>query len=205
VTSKRHSCPACLRPKITCICHLVSAVNTDIEVLILQHPLEVSETKGTARLLHLSLSNSKLLIGELFEDTAWESLKNTLLLYPVTPEDHSLGIKVPPELPANWLNQLHNIRLIIIDGTWRKSRKILCQNPYLQTLPRLVLDDLPAGQYTIRKARKPHQLSTLEAASAALTQMEGNSAKYEPLKDAFLAFNAMLTEQMKRCSLNAAH
>ena len=198
MTSKRHSCPACLRPKITCICHLVSTVNTDIEVLILQHPLEVSETKGTARLLHLSLPNSKLLISELFEDAVWVSTKNTILLYPVTPEDHSLGIQAPPELPANWLSQLHHIRLIIIDGTWRKSRKILCKNLYLQTLPRLILDDLPAGQYTIRKARKPHQLSTMEAASAALAQMEGNSAKYEPLNDAFLSFNAMLTDQMKR-------
>jgi DTW domain-containing protein len=195
---KRQTCPDCLRAKITCICHLVSTVNTGIEVLILQHPLEVSETKGTARLLHLSLPNSKLLTGELFENAAWVSSKNTILLYPVTPEDRSLGVKAPPELPANWLNQLHHIRLIIIDGTWRKSRKILCKNPYLQTLPRLVLDDLPAGQYTIRKARKPHQLSTMEAASAALAQMEGNPAKYEPLNDAFLAFNTMLTEQMKR-------
>jgi DTW domain-containing protein YfiP len=62
----------------------------------------------------------------------------------------------------------------------------------------LILDDLPAGQYTIRKARKPYQLSTMEAASAALAQMEGNSAKYEPLNDAFFAFNAMLAKQMKR-------
>lgn len=197
---KRQICPDCLRPKITCICHLVSTVNTDIEVLILQHPLEISETKGTARLLHLSLPNSKLLTGELFEDATWISVNNTILLYPVTPEDHSLGINAPPELSASWLNQLHHIRLIIIDGTWRKSRKILCKNPYLQTLPRLILDDLPAGQYTIRKARKAHQLSTMEAASAALAQMEGNPAKYEPLNDAFLAFNTMLTEQMKRCT-----
>jgi DTW domain-containing protein YfiP len=195
---KRQICPACLRAKITCICHLVSTVNTDIEVLILQHPQEVSETKGTARLLHLSLQNSKLLIGELFEDTLWDSQKNSLLLYPVTPEDHSLGIAAPPVLDIMWLSDLNNIRLIIIDGTWRKSRKILCKNPYLQTLPRLVLDDLPAGQYTIRKARKPHQLSTMKATSAALTQMEGNSAKYEPLNSAFLTFNAMLAEQMKR-------
>ena len=194
----RPTCPTCLRAKITCICHLVSSVNTDVEVLILQHPLEVLETKGTARLLHLCLPNSSVLTGEVFEESQLLSTKNTILLYPITPEDHSLGITSPPELNKIWLNDLKNIRLIIIDGTWRKSRKILCKNPYLQTLPRLILNDLPAGQYTIRKARKPHQLSTMEAASATLTQMEGNSAKYEPLNDAFLAFNAMLTDQMKR-------
>lgn len=195
---KRQICSACLRPQITCICHLAVFVPSDIEVLILQHPLEVFETKGTARLLHLSLPNSKLLTGELFVDAVLISPKNTILLYPITAEDHSLGIESPPELPVNWLNQLHNIRLIIIDGTWRKSRKILCKNPYLQTLPRLILDDLPAGQYTIRKARKPHQLSTMEAASAALTQLEGDMVKYAPLNHAFSAFNALITAQMKR-------
>jgi DTW domain-containing protein len=163
----------------------------------MQHPLEVSETKGTARLLHLSLPNSKLLIGELFEEVAWDSAKNTILLYPVTPEDHSLGIQAPPELSTQWLKQLHHIRLIIIDGTWRKSRKILCKNPYLQTLPRLVLEYLPSGQYTIRKAQKPHQLSTLEAASAALAQLEGDTVKYAPLNHAFLAFNALIASHMK--------
>jgi DTW domain-containing protein len=195
---KRQLCSACLRPKITCICHLVSRVDTDIEVLILQHPLEVAETKGTARLLHLSLPNSKLLTGELFVDAVLISPKNTILLYPITAEDHSLGIESPPELPANWLNQLDNIRLIIIDGTWRKSRKILCKNPYLQTLPRLLLDDLPAGQYTIRKARKLHQLSTMEAATAALAQLEGDMVKYASLNHAFSEFNALIAAQMKR-------
>ncbi len=177
--------------------------------MILQHPLEVLETKGTARLLHLCLPNSKLLIteisgevlGTVFQDELLKnsiSVKNTILLYPTTPEDHSLGISPPPELNPIWLEDLSNIRLIIIDGTWRKSRKILIKNPYLQTLPRLVLQDLPAGQYTIRKARKPHQLSTMEAASAALAQLENNTAKLAPLNRAFAAFNAMLSEQMKR-------
>lgn len=198
MVSKRLNCANCLRPKINCICHLISIVNTDIEVLILQHPLEVFETKGTARLLHLSLTHSRIVIGEVFDDNIFVSIKNTLLLYPTKPEDHSLGIAAPPALDTTWLNNLNNIRLIIIDGTWRKSRKILCKNPYLQTLPRLKLDDLPAGQYTIRKAQKPHQLSTMEAASAALAQLEGDLVKYAPLNHAFSAFNALIAAQMKR-------
>jgi DTW domain-containing protein YfiP len=115
----------------------------------------------------------------------------------VTPEDHSLGISQPPELNPAWLDDLNNIRLIIIDGTWRKSRKILIKNPYLQTLPRLMLNDLPAGQYSIRKARKLHQLSTLEASSAALAQLVGDKAKFEPLSQSFTAFNAFIALQMK--------
>jgi DTW domain-containing protein len=193
----RPSCARCLRAQRTCICHLISSVKTDIDVLILQHPQEVLETKGTARLLHLSLPNSKISAGEIFDESILISEKQSLLLYPVTPEDHSLGISQPPELNPAWLDHLNNIRLIIIDSTWRKSRKILCKNPYLQTLPRLMLNDLPAGQYTIRKARKPHQLSTLEAASAALAQLEGDKAKFEPLSQSFIAFNAFIALQMK--------
>jgi DTW domain-containing protein YfiP len=159
--------------------------------------MEVLETKGTARLLHLSLPNSSILVGEVFEDTILLSKKPSILLYPVTPEDHSLGIAEPPELNTSQLENLSNIRLIIIDGTWRKSRKILCKNPYLQALPRLVLHDLSAGQYTIRKARKPHQLSTLEATCAALAQLEGDKAKFEPLNQSFTAFNALIAQQMQ--------
>jgi DTW domain-containing protein len=205
LTSKRQICATCLRPKITCICHLVSTVPTDIEVLILQHPLEVSETKGTVRLLHLSLTNSRILIGEVFAEDLLHSTKNALLLYPTSPEDHSLGISAPAVFDSVWLKDLKNIQLIIIDGTWRKSRKILCKNPYLQTLPRLPLTNLPAGQYTIRKARKPHQLSTFEAAIAALAQLEKNIAKFVQLEQSFIAFNAMLTAQLKRQTPNTKH
>ncbi len=162
--------------------------------------MEVFETKGTARLLHLCLTNSKLLTGEVFEDGLLKnslSTKNTILLYPTTPEDHSLGITPPPELNPIWLEDLSNIRLIIIDGTWRKSRKILIKNPYLQSLPRLILEDLPAGQYTIRKARKPHQLSTLEATCTALAQMEMNAQKFEPIAQAFYEFNLFIGKQIK--------
>lgn len=201
MVTKRQSCAYCLRPKITCICHLISAIDTGVEVLILQHPLEVFETKGTARLLHLSLPSSHMLIGEIFDKadllSNTTSKKHTILLYPTTPEDHSLGITPPPELDSAILANLDNIRLIIIDGTWRKSRKILCKNPYLQSLPRLVLLDLPASGYSIRKARKSDQLSTLEAACAALGQLEQNIEKFEPIVQAFVAFNKLISKQMK--------
>jgi DTW domain-containing protein len=191
----------CLRPKRTCICHLISRVHSDVEVWILQHPLEVTETKGTARLLHLSLPNSKMLVGEVFDEAELFNIKSnkkySILLYPTSPEDHSLGIAVPPALNEACLKELNSSRLIIIDGTWRKSRKILIKNPYLQTLPRLVLQDLPAGQYSIRKARKPHQLSTLEAAIAALAQLEGDKAKLEALNQSFTAFNALIAQQIQ--------
>ena len=43
-------------------------------MLILQHPTEVFNAKGTARLLHLSLLGSCLVTGEVFAQTQWEQL-----------------------------------------------------------------------------------------------------------------------------------
>jgi DTW domain-containing protein YfiP len=55
------------------------------------------------------------------------------------------------------------VQLVVLDGTWRKSRKMLHLNPLLRRLPRLSLEDVPASNYLIRKAHKVGQLSTLEA------------------------------------------
>ena len=85
------------------------------------------------------------------------------------------------------------IRLIVLDATWRKSRKMLYRNPPLHRLPRLSLKGLPSSSYRIRKAHSPEQLSTLEATCAALTQLEGNTKKYQPL---LAAFDGFVAQQM---------
>ena len=78
---------------------------------------------------------------------------------------------------------------MVLDGTWRKSRKMLHQNPLLQQLPRLPLRELPASRYRIRTAHQPHQLSPLEATCAALAQLEG-AESLAPLLAAFDGFVA---------------
>jgi DTW domain-containing protein YfiP len=69
------------------------------------------------------------------------------------------------------------LRLVVLDATWRKSRLMLLQNPMLQSLPRLALSDVPESQYVIRNAHQAHQLSTLEATTYALMELEKTSAK----------------------------
>jgi len=195
--AKRARCPVCLRAAASCICHWIVPVAHAVEVLILQHPLEVHNAKGSARLLHLSLPNSRLLTGEQFAPDALAELlagKHNVLLYPDTPGDRSLGIAPPPALgpailldPARLATQL---RLVVLDATWRKSRKMLYLNPALQQLPRLPLRDTPASHYLIRKAHAPDQLSTLEATCYALTQLEQDASRFVPLITAFDGFVA---------------
>ena len=188
---QRPVCRHCLRPQATCICRFVTPTATACEVLILQHPLEAHHAKNSARLLHLSLPGSRLVVGEAFDDAALQALmpddKTTVLLYPPTAFE---GHAAPAPLDAAQLADPSQVRLVVLDATWRKSRKMLHQSPALQRLPRLALDEVPDSRYAIRKAHAPGQLSTLEATCAALAQLEGSTARWQPLLDAFDGFVA---------------
>lgn len=163
------------------------------DVLILQHPLEVDHSKNSAGLLHLSLPLSHMLTGEAFDEVdlnaATQAPKYTVLLYPQT--DHDPAPSADPAL----LQDPAQVRLVVLDATWRKSRKMLHCSPWLRQLSRLSLDDVPASHYVIRKAHKQGQLSTLEATCAALAQLEGDAEKYQPLLNAFEGFVAQQQAQ----------
>src|SRR5215471_14977936 len=87
MTSSRPTCPRCLLPVSTCVCALVAPVDNEIEVLVLQHPLEAHEAKGSARLLALSLARCRVVVGEVFEAALLHALlhadgRRSVLLYP---------------------------------------------------------------------------------------------------------------------------
>ena len=193
VSSRRERCATCLRAQSGCICQWVRPLPHEVEILLLQHPLEVHNAKGSARLLHLSLPNSRLVAGEAFAAGELDALlagKHNVLLYPDTPGDRSLGIAPPPPLDASLLLDPACLRLVVLDATWRKSRKMLYLNPALQRLPRLPLRDTPPSHYLIRKAHAPDQLSTLEATCYALMQFEDEATRFAPLIAAFDGFVA---------------
>lgn len=188
----RPHCPACLRPLRGCICPWVTPVQHTVEVLILQHPQEVAQAKGSARLLHLCLPHSRMVAGDVFDEATLRTLlagpRQAVLLYPDTPPPgHALR---PPPLEPGSLSDPARLRLVVLDGTWRQSRKMLRCNPLLQQLPRLSLQGLPASRYHIRKAHRADQHSTLEAACAALAHLEGDGERFRPLLAAFDGFVA---------------
>jgi DTW domain-containing protein YfiP len=195
--SQRPICLTCLRPLSACLCRWITPIFPEIEVVVLQHPLEVSNAKGSARLLHLSLAGSRMVTGEAFVEDELQGLlhgaqgarqRQPVLLFPETLEEKSLGLAAPPALDHSLLADSQGIRLIVLDGTWRKSRKMLYLNPLLQSLPRLALSDMAPSRYRIRKAHKPDQLSTLEACCHGLMQLESAPHKYAALLDAFNGF-----------------
>ena len=163
--------------------------------------MEVQHVKGSARLLSLSLSNSRIEVGETFAPQTLQTLlsapwskqaveqrqKRAVLLYPELPLDIDLDANQRVLTPEQ-LSDPAQLRLVVIDGSWRKSRKMLYLNPLLQVLPRLHLDELPVAKYRIRKAHRPDQLSSFEATCAALMQLEGENAKFANLLTGFDGF-----------------
>ena len=166
-----------------------------VDVLILQHPMETHNPKGTAQLLHLSLPGSQWLCGEVFAPDVLRAALHApdatgapvqpVLLYPG-------DAGVAADLAA-LSGGAHRLRLVVIDGTWRKSRKMLQLNPQLLALPRCALVEVAPSRYVIRKAHAPHQLSTLEATCAALAQLEGQPDKYLPL---LAAMDGLVAQQL---------
>ncbi|MEY8875384.1 MAG: tRNA-uridine aminocarboxypropyltransferase [Leptothrix sp. (in: b-proteobacteria)] len=168
VRPRRTDCLRCGRPERACLCRWIRPVANPVEVLLLQHPLEVDQAKGSARLLSLSLSNCRVRIGEWFDHSelaTWLQPGASALLYPQTDD-----VVVRPVIAAS----AAPIRqLVVLDATWRKSRKMLHLNPLLATLPRLALQPTGLSAYAgLRKAHRSDQLSTLEATCLALAQLE---------------------------------
>ncbi|UXH80777.1 DTW domain-containing protein [Roseateles amylovorans] len=172
----------CGRPCAACFCHCVRPVDNLTALLILQHPDEVSQAKGTAALLHRCLRRSRTVIGERFD--APLATDGLVLLYPAaTPS--------PPLVPPAPGRDRRPLTLVVLDGTWRKSRRMLHENPWLQSLPRLSLIAPPPSRYAIRQAQAPLQRSTLEACALALTQLDADADRYQPLWSAMDDFMAL--------------
>lgn len=168
----RAVCPRCERPACTCLCATLPApLPVRTELVILQHPAEAGHAKNTAAFLTLGLSPAaRLLRGETFDPAL--AGPGTVLLYPGQGE---------AAMPA------HIGRLVLLDGSWRQSRRLLAANPWLAVLPRLALPETPS-RYALRRSHRPGQLSTVEAGLHALALLDGGPERFAPLWSAFAAF-----------------
>lgn len=182
---RRATCPHCLRPQLTCLCALAQPTAHRTEVLVLQHPQEQRQAKNSVALLRLSLANCEVVVGERFTPAQLQALlhrpgRETRLLYPDVPAAPAPSAPQASGAP---------LRLVVIDATWRKSLRMLLEHPDLAALPRLSLEAPPPTRYReIRAARRPDQVSTLEATVQALAMLEGPSFDAGPLLDAFGRF-----------------
>lgn len=202
-TTPRARCPRCRRPLATCLCAWVRPTANALPVWVLQHPLERDQAKGSLTLLALSLARCHCLDAGTGlaaalaglpppSDHGTPTTPPVLLLYPAEAGQPVADPPLPLPDPAA-------SRLLVLDGTWRKTRRLLHEHPALAALPRWPLPQAPAttSYAAIRRAPRPGQLSTLEAVCHALALLEGagGPGRYAPL---LTAFGGWVAEQAAR-------
>ncbi len=171
---KRSLCNQCHRPQVVCLCHTLSHIENHWPIHILQHPNETKHAIGTAKIAQLSLSKCKVYVSKSFTTNHGFShlIENTnpLLVYPgeqSTPVENFIATEPRP--------------LIFLDGSWRKTRRMIYETPELQALPKVSFTPNRPSRYRIRKEPNEQAVSTLEAIVAVLSELENSYDMYQPL------------------------
>jgi DTW domain-containing protein len=160
----RPFCYRCRKPASTCYCQEVRPVRPGFEVVLLQHPRERRKGIGTARMVHLSIPGSRLIVGERFEENPEvasllaDAGRHCVVLFP-GPGSLDLDAAGSAAFPAD-----RRLVVFVIDGTWACARKILRLSPSLAALPKIRFSPRQPSEYSaIRQQPAPQCLSTLEA------------------------------------------
>jgi DTW domain-containing protein YfiP len=154
-------------------------VATLTEVVVVRHEREGWKSTGTARIAALALPNLRLVeYGEDAQPALAELpalVEGAHLLYPADSSTPFVGVR----------------RLIVLDGTWRQTRKMYGKLPPLNGVPRLALPGPASKVLRLRESTFEEGRSTLESIAEALGLIEG-PAVAEPLH----ALHAAYVEQV---------
>jgi DTW domain-containing protein YfiP len=175
----RATCRRCQRPEHFCVCARLPALTSRTRVVILRHPREARLAICSAWLCHLALEGSELITGVRFDDHPRVrelcDAPGTALLYPG-----------PGATPAGAPGTVPPATLLVIDGTWPQSEKMLRANPRVAALPRLSnVAAAPSGYAGLRAEPAEGHLATIDAVAEALGALEGDAARYAPMRRAF--------------------
>jgi len=176
----REVCYTCHRAKVACLCGRIEKQSNQIKIIVLQHPDEVKNSKGSVIIAELGLKQYESWAGEDFRENKAlnELIRNyadeILVLYPAK---QAVELKGKMGKKAKYL--------IIIDATWRKARRIWETNQQLHKLKCVKLETDILSNYRIRKVPQQGYLSTVESIVEGLRVLEVKPDGYQPLLDLF--------------------
>jgi hypothetical protein len=93
------------------------------------------------------------------------------------------------------------VTLVVVDGTWSQTRKVVRENPELAALPRYAFTPPAPSEYRIRKEPDETYVSTIEALVHVLGALEGDPERCQSL---LLPFRAMVEAQLA-CASGIQH
>ena len=83
--------------------------------------------------------------------------------------------------------------LVVVDGTWWQTKKVVRENPELAALPRYAFSPPAPSEYRIRREPRPTYVSTIEALVHVLGALEGEPERFHAL---LAPFRAMIDAQI---------
>lgn len=128
------------------------------------HDREYKRQKtGTGRLTNLALADSDILMGVDFTcDERLNQLLRDPSLYPVVlfPGCSSANLSegAPLQIPSS-----RRLLVLVIDGTWRKAKRIMRLSANLRTVPRICFSPPAPSRFRIKLQPAEYCVSTIEA------------------------------------------
>jgi DTW domain-containing protein YfiP len=161
-----------------CLCAELGGLELATRVVVVRTPREREQLTNSGRLVPLALANAWLREREELEaDDFVDPARRTLLLFPA-PDAPVLAPDPTDPRP---------ITLVVPDGTWRATRRMVARESALASLPRVTLPPGPPTRYRLRSHPNEHCLATMEAIARALGLLEGAPAE-QHLTRLFLMF-----------------
>jgi DTW domain-containing protein YfiP len=157
-------CPRCWVLEAFCVCPLIPTVHTRTEIVIVRHERESWKSTGTARVAALAMPGMRILD---YREDAQPAL--TQLEAEVGAGAHLL---FPSQVEAEFAPVT---RLIVLDGTWRQTRRMYTKLPPLHALPRVALPPKTTKVLRLREPTFEAARSTLEAIADAVSLLEGEA------------------------------
>lgn len=182
----------CIRCRMVvdlCVCEVFPRLDLKTRIVTLIHHREYWKPSNTGHLARLALTNSLVKVRR-------DPINYLETAHLINPERENLVLfpsDDAQELTPRFVKKLKRpVTLFVPDGSWRQASKMICRDPALRALPRVVV---PAGGapsvYRLRAETREEGMATFEAMARALGAFEGDGVRDE-LERAFRVFTDRL-------------
>ena len=181
--SNLERCPTCALRGRSCVCDRLRTITPPLKLSIIRHRKEISRGSNSARILAYSVEGTTIIEhGSRYSGPTVlpeGCLSNAVLLFPMFYDPD------PNHPPLEWTGQFTPKNLIVLDGSWKQTSRMLKKIEGLTALPRISVEPLIPPLPRIRKPYFEGGMCTMEASISALQQFL-RTEQIEQLKENYL-------------------
>lgn len=177
IYGNREKCYKCYRPKSSCMCEYIKAIDTNTKFIVLMHPKEFKKVKNnTGFFTHLSLSNSEVFIGiDFSEHRRINEIISTHESYILFPSSNAVNLS--DESSNLNYNRDKPMAIFLIDSTWACTKKMFTLSQNLNKLKHMSFTTDVTSQYKIKEQPQSNYLSTIESTLVVLELLNRRSVE----------------------------